>query len=363
MAKKSASVIANLPSIDELNVFWLPIDDAIARKDPENTRDHDPEGDIPKIVDSLLEFGWLQVITVQGDGLVVGGHGRIDACEFLRKQSPEWFEMRWEKWLAKEDRTAIAKEHKPRFRADYWQFVKAIEVNLTEQAQKTASIRLNNTAFDGKDNPAKVAARLAAIKNRDMIEDAAWDKSSADAFTAAFLKKKSDRVAKEESEIQALVRGENIEQSDVSRQVFERPDATVYHRDNSPDDAEFESGEVNSYYGSDNDYGYEEDETAIASVEEIAENFKAMNVNYDTNIAETRAVLLMSNQQLEEYKSLVVLVADRLNIEEKDTMSIKLWRPIAVIRALRWVAEKTGGIPESHNPRPLIDVLSETMDE
>lgn len=361
MPKKNASAITTTPT-DELNVFWLPIDEAIARKDPENTRDHDPEGDIPKIVDSLLEFGWLQVITVQADGLVVGGHGRIDACDFLRKQSDEWFEMRWEKWLAKEDRVAIAKEHKPRFQASYWQFVKAIGVNLSEQAQKTASIRLNNTAFDGKDNPAKVAARLASIKNRDMIEDAAWDKNSADAFTAAFLKKKNDRVVKEEAEVQAIVRGENIEQSDVSRQVFERPDATVYHRDDSPDDAEFGSGEVNSYYSGDDDYGYEED-VAIASVEEIAENFKAQNVNYDTNIAETRAVLLMSNQQLEEYKSLVALVADRLNIEERDTMSIKLWRPIAVIRALRWVAEKTGGIPDTPKPRPLIDVLSETIDE
>ncbi|MGL5131478.1 MAG: hypothetical protein ACRC78_03060 [Planktothrix sp.] len=296
------------------NSVWVDTLQLLERLNPDNHRDHDPEGDIPKIVESLLEFGWVQLVTVQKDGYVISGHGRIMSAHFLMRQTADWFEQKWETWLAKEgfdsqDRKLIAEEHNQRFESTYWAQCPCIETNLTEQSQITAAIRLNNTAYDGKDNPAKTAARLASIKNKELLEVAAWRPADAEGFINAFMQKKRQRIEYENQE-REKEQEENTEYQD--KEYFEAPDATTYKK--------YETDDYS------NTQGYES-----VIVDEEVQPTRAEGVFYD----DTHAILCMSKEQAVVYKKLCKEVAGRMGISTAE--STKVWRPKVIFAALEYI--------------------------
>lgn len=336
----------------DIQVIQMPTNDLLSSFDPENPRDHDTGdgGDVVRNAISLLEAGWVEIGVAYNANLqrLTGGHGRVMAADWLRNQSGDWFEDRWEKWLARnpDGRPGLAELHKPRFNPSYWNQCPAKISQLDEATHRAMLIRLNNTAVEGTDNSAKMAALLSKIPKQG-DELAGWEASTKNAFMSAFLVKK-----KEAKEVEAAAEAEF-----EGKQVFERPDATDYSvRDPAyPSDSSGLSSEVRSNFDEEwGDFG-ESDEppefrAADGSIVQSAEvsldvsDFRVDDVVYDSNIRETRAVLLYSREQLAEFKSLAPKIGHIIQKlgYELDTVSrsIKLWRPDAVLLLMQHVAKE-----------------------
>lgn len=52
------------------------------RRHPKNSRVH-PKGQVRSLADAMREFGWTVPMLVDEDGLILAGHGRLDAAELL----------------------------------------------------------------------------------------------------------------------------------------------------------------------------------------------------------------------------------------------------------------------------------------
>lgn len=180
-------------------VTVVPTDDLLKRFHPENPKDHDPEGDIQFIAQSLLEIGWATTLTLQENGNLLGGHGRVLAADWLRSQSQEWFDHQFKKWCSKPGRSAIELLHKQRFCPEYWENCPVWTLTLDETTQKSTLIRLNNTQRDGKDNPERLAALLAKLP-REQKEHAGWDEDAANKFMASFRARQSELDDDDEDE-------------------------------------------------------------------------------------------------------------------------------------------------------------------
>lgn len=322
-----------MPPKKELLVSWEPTAKLLQALNPENPRDHF-EDDIQATALSLLEAGWAEIgVSRQKNGYLIGGHGRVQAADWLSKQSPDWFDHQWQKWIAATDaRQSIADEHRERFSPDYWSQCPVKYNNLDELTQKATMIRLNNQAKDGRDNQKRMAALLDQMP-KGYQEQAGWDSKTAEIFISAFVQRKQEKEPEDR----------------IDRQLFERPDATVYDPDNSPNDASEFSGPMTSDWGGNDEefdisQGFSVDESGMVQIEEIDE-LDAVNADvfdFTKAYSETRAVLYLSQAEYEEYKALVARVADHLKIDTQANIA-KIWRSQAVMAALRTIDKSAGG--------------------
>lgn len=309
-------------------IAWLSLNDVLAAFHPLNPREHSLEegGDILHIADSLLEVGFATTLTMQEGGYLLSGHGRSAAADFLRQQSEDWFDHRWDLWLSRSpERKAIAPLHKERFTASYWNKVPVTMVALDEATQKATLIRLNNQSKDGKDQPARLAAILSQLP-KSQQEHAGWDSKTASSFISAFAERKQEREAEET---------ETEEEDFQSKQFFSSPDSTDYSvgADDSADDSTEFSSDVD--YDSEEDFDPDEPgEIAIAEVDSDVEDFKPDIFDHTKEYSETRAVLYLSNEELIEYKALLVKAAQKLEVDIVSNIA-KIWRSQAIMALLR----------------------------
>lgn len=180
-------------------VTVVPTTDLLKRFHPENPKEHDQDTDVQFIAQSLLEIGWATTLTLQENGSLLGGHGRVLAADWLRSQSQEWFDHQFKKWCSKPGRSAIELLHKQRFCPEYWENCPVWTLTLDETTQKSTLIRLNNTQRDGKDNPERLAALLAKLP-REQKEHAGWDEEAANKFMASFRARQSELDDDDEDE-------------------------------------------------------------------------------------------------------------------------------------------------------------------
>lgn len=329
-----------MPKTQVENIVWMPTQELLGYSDPDNPRVHDPEGDVKQTAQSILHLGWLEIGIVFNPvlGTLVGGHGRVMGANFNRHQTEEWFEREWEIWLAANpDRKDLAEIHHERFCAAYWENCPVRVIQLDEKSHKSGLIRLNNQQVAGKDDPTRMAALLSKIP-KQFNDLTGWEASTKKSFTEAFLKRVEERGG--------------LDQSDYEPgQRFERPDATDYSvRDpEHPNDATEESGGVHSNFDSpefpaapEAAPGYE---VVQVGTDDVNPEFRHEGVAYDSNIRETRAVLLFSREQLFEFNKKLApacaFIVQELGYE-LDTVgqSIRLWRPDAFLLALRHFVEK-----------------------
>lgn len=201
-------------------VSFLPTDDLLNASHAHNVVKHSLDGDVKELAISLLEGGWVEPITLNSlNHTLVGGHGRVMACDWLRNQSPEWFDHRWELWRSHHEETKIDQE---RFSPMYWNEALVLHVELTDAAHEAMLIRLNDTECQGKDDPERLKALLADLPAR--LRHLAGHK-------------------------QAEAVPESQEPETQDKQQFTRSDAVDYSvRDEAdPNDAIGESGSISSH--------------------------------------------------------------------------------------------------------------------
>ena len=182
------------------NLVWLPTELLLKKFHPDNPREHSwEEGeDLEEIKKSLIGFGWLTYPTIntnsEGDyEYLISGHGRIMVADNLKQiDDSEWWELEWDKWLKDKDTTQLnLKEHKNRFKNTYWNNCPVVPVNLDQESSNAALVRLNNTAKDGQDNPAKLAAVLAKLSKKS-TELTGWEESHKKVFIQSYIKTKQE---------------------------------------------------------------------------------------------------------------------------------------------------------------------------
>jgi DNA-binding beta-propeller fold protein YncE len=327
-------------------VVWVPTLEVLDAHHPENPRTHKLDTDVPKTFKSLLWYGWGEVgITFNpATGRITGGHGRSMAAHLGMEKSPEDFDVLWERWLRESKaRKAIADNARPRFSPDYWHYCPLYVCLLTEDDQRTLMVRLNNDDSDGKDDPARMALLLARIP-KAQIEDTGWDPLSAQAFKTAFLERTPEPEPDEPEgpdagyQFDAGMDDEGGTDYEPG-QRFERPDATDYGDDDDyEDDDAFDESEPVTVTTADGETVW------VADTGELAEDFENNRVTYDKDTRETRAVLLMSRVQLDEFKSFfgttaqpgpVVWLLEKLGFSVDMNQSIKEWRPDANLAVLK----------------------------
>jgi hypothetical protein len=168
-------------------VIWMATEELLQLSHPDNPRLHDPEGDIPEIFKSLRDFGWQgSYVTLNPvTGLITGGHGRVLAAEMGMKLTEATFAQQWKRWIGVDpDRQKVVGQHKPRFSPEYWQACPvAIPPCLTDADQKSAMVRLNNQALDGRDDREKMASILQGM-DAPRQQLAAWEPSQVANFVA-----------------------------------------------------------------------------------------------------------------------------------------------------------------------------------
>lgn len=322
-------------------VLWMPTSELLKKFDPDNPRMHDLEGDVQKIAESLLGFGWATTLTLQENGNLVSGHGRCLAADQLRQYTPDQFELAWNEWLeVNPKRKAIADSHFPRFNSDYWQNCPVTVIPLDDASSKSLLVRMNNQNFDGSDSPEKIAAILAKLPEQ-LVEGAGFDKQQARSYIDAYMEK---TPTKPQVEFQP-------------KQYFERPDATVYDgagvvvdpetlaaTDRIPEDWTVEV-EGQSYTVDDLEEQHQtEQEQAIALEDLDFSNFddSFRGASVDKDIAETRIVLLVSKADLAEYNEKIGAIAADIGVSTEG--SSKLWKPKAIMTLVRNAYEEvTGG--------------------
>lgn len=145
-------------------VSFLPTDTLLTTFHEQNVVKHSLEGDVKELAISLLEGGWVEPVTLNSlNQRMVGGHGRVMACDWLRNQSPDWFDHRWELWRSHHEETKIDQE---RFSPVYWNEALVLHVELTDGEHEAMLIRLNDTECQGKDDPERLKTLLADLPAR-----------------------------------------------------------------------------------------------------------------------------------------------------------------------------------------------------
>ena len=201
-------------------VSFAPTDDLLTAFHEQNVVVHSLDGDVKELALSLLDGGWVEPVTLNLlNHKLVGGHGRVMACEWLRNQSPDWFEHRWELWKAHHEETKIDEE---RFSPVYWNDALVLSVELTDSEHTAMMIRLNDVDCQGKDDPERLKALLSDLPAR--LRHLAGHK-------------------------QAEVKPETQEPEIQAGQKFTRPDAIDYSSDDEPEpgNAVNDSGSISSY--------------------------------------------------------------------------------------------------------------------
>lgn len=311
--------LANPGGVSE--VLWLPTHTAIEKFHPENPREHTEEHDLPWIRESLLDFGWLTYPSIQQNldstlGYLISGHGRVIGADWLSQQDDDFFTQEWNRWIKATGRDKIATKHSMRFCNKYWLEVPVIPTTLDELSQKSALLRLNNTSHDGRDDPGKIAAILAQMPKRQ-IKAAGWDTSTANSFMQAFLVRKEEEPQSEE------------EFDYQEKEYFEREDSTDY----SGNTVDVEARESNDYTPP------SVAEVVTIDTTEVADGVLAEveSGSYNPNSEEqTRFLVYLNKDVLEEFKELVALAADKLSISKEGLA--QQWRSQTILEAVRFIA-------------------------
>ncbi|MBO3459977.1 hypothetical protein G7B40_040330 [Aetokthonos hydrillicola Thurmond2011] len=309
-------------------VLWLPTSTVLEKFHPENPREHTEEHDLPWIRDSLLDFGWLAYPTIQQNldgslGYLISGHGRTIGADWLSQQDDEFFASEWNRWIKATGRDKIANKHQGRFCADYWLKTPVIPTTLDDLSQKSALLRLNNTSHDGRDDPGKIAAILAQMPKRQ-IKTAGWDTSTANNFMQAFLQRKEEEPQEEGFDYQ-------------EKEYFERPDATDYSSDYSGNTVNVEAR------GSIDDDSYipsSMNEVVTVDTTEVTEGVLAEveSANYNPSEEQTRFLVYLNKDVLEEFKELVANAADKLGVSKEGLA--QQWRSQTILEAVRKIANQ-----------------------
>ena len=219
----------------KVQTAWMPTVELRSRFHPLNPNQYD---DIAGLALSLLDGGWVEPITLNTrNNLLVGGHHRVRAAEWLSQQAIPWFEHRWQVWSAE---NGNSENDRDRFTQEYWTNCLVLLVDLSEAEHEAMLLRLNDTDAQGKDNPDRLKAVLSGLGDR--------------------LRALANGTTPQN---QALEQTEPEYTDRVDRQVFERPDATDYRVKDAPepDTAEHFSGDVTTAEDDDDeDFGDEWDE-------------------------------------------------------------------------------------------------------
>ena len=343
-------------------IVWVPVDELLDAHHPDNPRIHKSDEDVPKIAKSLLWFGWGEVgISFNPlTGRITGGHGRTMAVKQLQEQDDEAFEAQWERWLKEdESRKEIAELASERFKPSYWFQCPVNICILSSIDQKTLMVRLNDKQNDGRDDPAKMAAILTTIPKK-MVADTGWSTDQVDAFRRAFMERPKEPEPLSFDDSSSGEGGTEYE----GKQYFERPDATDYSGEEKDDywdaDAVEESGPV--IVSGDG----ETFKLAQVDTTNVDDDVKAEGVVYDSNIRQTRAVLLMSYEQLDEWKDHfgrttaspgpIPYILEQLGHSVDMSRSIKEWRPDANLEVVRLFLKQHAALVEEwrqQNPSPV----------
>lgn len=171
------------------NVEQRSLAELMASLDPDNPRIHTVDTDLVGLALRLLHNGWQKIPTWnRRNKKLVGGHGRVMACEYLVQQNKEWFADQWQLWEIPNaskysaDEIAIAKL---RYTAGYWLQIPILIVDLSEKHHKIALIALNNTEAKGKDDDAMVAKILSKLGNLS-TQTAGWEDLNKRQFLSRF---------------------------------------------------------------------------------------------------------------------------------------------------------------------------------
>jgi len=236
------------------NVEQKSLSELMAALDPDNPRIHTTKTDIPTLALRLLHYDWQKIATYnKRNKLLVGGHGRVMACEHLVQQSKEWFDDQWDRFV--ESNTGKLTEGevistKLRFAPKYWLQVPILVVDLNDKDHKIALLALNKAK--GEDNPLKIAKLLSKMNELD-AEAAGWgNDSDRTSFLSKFglLKAKIEPV--EEVTINAaaiatetLQHFEFIEAATDTEPVYEDVDVTAIAEGYLDEEPEVETGGAN----------------------------------------------------------------------------------------------------------------------
>jgi hypothetical protein len=306
-----------MPSKQDTSLIWLPTNLLIDRFHPDNPREHSWENgeDLEEIKKSLIAFGWLTYPTLNtkstGDyDYLLSGHGRVLVADNLRTiDDSEWWENEWQKWLKAGEREELQTLHRQRFNKKFWEKCPVVLTSLDDDSSQAALIRLNNTAKDGQDNPAKLAKILAKLPKKQ-TDLAGWDESTKKVFVQAYVKQKEEKTP-ESSE---------YEEDEYEFKEYDNtrlPSDRVSIDSNDESDTEEELSEEEQYQ--ENTQLLEESESFNTV---LAEN-KSESYNYDAS-TQSRFLVYLDKSLLSEFKSLIEELADVLGIEKKG--DIHQWR-------------------------------------
>jgi hypothetical protein len=349
-------------SQDATNLLLLSTEELLTRFADYNPREHSDE-DVEWTAASMLEVGWATTICLnQETGLIVGGHGRTLAAEFLRAQTQEWFDLKFKEWLSIDElRAAVAEKNQPRFTPSFWNQCPCITIAVDDKTERSTNIRLNNTTREGKSDPGKVAAMLAQLSTPQQ-DHAGFDRKTAQGFIDAFLSKSQVETPPEYE----------------PKEYFQRADATVYNSagevvdpedvadlDEIPDDwtvktdeGTFSAKDIEDQYDApDPTYAIALDDLDLDNLDES--EFRCASV--DKDIAETRIVLLVSKNDLEEYRLKIGHIAEWLQVSKEG--SAKKWRPQGVMATIRMAyAQAVSEIGEPVDPTAEVEEDGESED-
>ena len=287
-------------------VITKQIAELMAAMREDNPRLHSVDGDVKKLAASLLWGGWCELPSFnEENGQLIGGHGRVMACEWLIQQTREWFEAQWEKYRAvNPDAPATNQE---RFIPTYWLRVPLKVSVFDENLHKAMMIRLNNAAVRGQSNEEMKALLLSKLKP-EAAEVAMPDPDRRANFLTRFGLKGASRIEQEQAENEAT---REIAQTAMANFTPE-PEQEEWDYD-SPEESPGFAGAMPSSFGM-TEEGNEEPETGL----EVQEG--GANVNADPPPGKKKQVMfpiavILSERRYQQwlsYKESLGVVADQV---------------------------------------------------
>jgi len=170
---------------------------------PENPRDHsiEPGGDVEKTAISLLHAGWCELPSYNArNDKLIGGHGRVLACEYLMQQNKEWFAEQWQQY--QEINPKADAEAQARFAAGYWLKVPLKLSEMRDPLHKAMMVRLNNETARGKSDERLKAAILSKLPPKAQ-EVAMPDPERRSKFLTRFAEVQAEAAASPEVQAEA----------------------------------------------------------------------------------------------------------------------------------------------------------------
>jgi len=174
--------------------------ECIAAFSPDNPRIHSiaPDGDVIKTARSLLFAGWCELPSYnQANNTLIGGHGRVLACEYLIQQNRPWFEEQWTEYQRMNPQAS--ERDRLRFAPKYWLQVPSRLSELDEPLHKTMLLRLNATTPRGTIDP-QLKGRLLAGLKPEAADLAVPDAERRAEFLAKFGKVQESIVPQQQAE-------------------------------------------------------------------------------------------------------------------------------------------------------------------